>query len=94
VYLWSCIGIANNEAAAATYHLLNCPLQQPCKTRAMKELTKALEKLLADAEDCDLISKLATDPLKRDTFKRLADQLRLSAADIEKALSQARTSGI
>ena len=60
----------------------------------MKELARALEKLLADAEDCDLISKLATDPLKRDTFKRLAEQLRLSAADIERALSQAGTSGL
>jgi hypothetical protein len=54
----------------------------------MNDMAMAVEKLLADADDCDLISKLATDPLKRTTFKRLADQLRL-AADELKAVMEA-----
>ena len=42
-----------------------------------------LEKLLVEAEDCDLIGNLATDPRKRELFKRLATDLRNMARDIE-----------
>jgi hypothetical protein len=42
-----------------------------------------LEKLLVEAEDCDLIDQLATDPQKRERFKRLATDLRGMARDIE-----------
>ena len=59
----------------------------------MEDLKKTLEKLLTDAEDCDLIGKLATDPLKRDTYLRLAKQLRLSASDLEQTMAQKRAMG-
>jgi hypothetical protein len=52
----------------------------------MKYLMETLQKLRADAEDCDLISKLATDPAKREIFAKLASQLRLAATDIEQAM--------
>jgi hypothetical protein len=39
----------------------------------MKDLRETLEKLRADAEDCLLISRLATDKVKRETFKNLKD---------------------
>jgi hypothetical protein len=42
-----------------------------------------LEKLLVEAEDCDLIGKLATDTQKRELFKKLANGLRSMARDIE-----------
>ena len=42
-----------------------------------------LEKLLVEAEDCDLIGKLATDPQKRELFKKLANDLRSMARDLE-----------
>ena len=48
---------------------------------------ETLSKLRADAEDCDLISKLATDPAKRATFAKLASQLRLAASDVEQAIA-------
>ena len=59
----------------------------------MKDLTDRLQQLLADAEDCDLIGKLATDMTKRETFKRLADQLRKAAADIEQVIAQKKAAG-
>jgi hypothetical protein len=59
----------------------------------MRDMAHTLGKLRADAEDCDLISKLATDPLKRATYKRLADQLRLSAAELERAMTGKRDLG-
>jgi hypothetical protein len=59
----------------------------------MKDLTEKLQQFLADAEDCDLISKLATDMTKRETFKRLADQLRNAAADIEQVIAQKKAAG-
>lgn len=42
----------------------------------MEELKSKLDKLLADAEDYDLIAKLATDPARREAFNRLAAQTR------------------
>ena len=38
----------------------------------MENLKATLEKLLTDAEDCALNSKLATDRKKRDLFNKLA----------------------
>jgi hypothetical protein len=49
----------------------------------MKDLRAKLEKILADAEDCDLIAKLATTATKRETFQKVAAQLRAAAAELE-----------
>jgi hypothetical protein len=48
----------------------------------MEDLTAKLEKLLTEAEDCDLIGRLATEPAKRELFKKLARDLRSMASDI------------
>jgi hypothetical protein len=53
----------------------------------MKELSARLEKLLIEAEDCDLIGKLATDPNKRELFKKLAVDLRTMARDVQAVIS-------
>ena len=58
----------------------------------MDEMKAKLDRLLAEAEDCDLIGKLATDPEKRAYFAKLAGQLRAMADDI-KAVLAARTFG-
>jgi hypothetical protein len=42
-----------------------------------------LKKLLTEAEDCDLIGKLATDKRKRKLFEKLATDLRGMARSIE-----------
>jgi SepF-like predicted cell division protein (DUF552 family) len=49
----------------------------------MKDLKAELEKLLTNAEDCTLIARLATDKNKRETFSRIAKQLREMAADLQ-----------
>ena len=48
----------------------------------MKDFSAKLEKLLAEAEDCELIGKLATDLRKRELFIRLAADLRNMARDV------------
>jgi SepF-like predicted cell division protein (DUF552 family) len=48
----------------------------------MKDLNAELEKLLLNAEDCELIARLATDRAKRETFSRIAKQLREMAAEL------------
>ena len=53
----------------------------------MKDLRDTLEKLGADAEDCALISKLATDKVKRETLAKLAEHLRQMAADVEAVIA-------
>ena len=56
----------------------------------MEDMQARLEKLLADAEDCALIGKLATDVKKRDLFNRLAADLRGMASDVQAVLALKR----
>jgi SepF-like predicted cell division protein (DUF552 family) len=49
----------------------------------MKDLKAELEKLLVNAEDCELIARLATDKEKRETFSRIAKQLRGMADELK-----------
>jgi hypothetical protein len=59
----------------------------------MKDLREKLEKLRADADDCALISRLAVDKVKRETFARLAEHLTQMAADIEGVIAAKIASG-
>jgi hypothetical protein len=60
----------------------------------MQDLREKLEKLLTEAEDCDLIGRLATDKPKRELFKKLATDQRGMARDIEAMIvSKSRESG-
>jgi hypothetical protein len=52
----------------------------------MKDATKKLERLLTDAEDCALLSKLAADPAKRERFARLSTRFREMAKKLETAI--------
>jgi hypothetical protein len=56
----------------------------------MKDLRATLERLLTEAEDGELIGKLATDVNKRELFEKMATGLRAMAKDIE-AMIGART---
>jgi len=53
----------------------------------MKDMEQHYLKLRADAEECSNISKLATDPQKRDLFARLAQHLNVLAAEVARAIS-------
>ena len=53
----------------------------------MKDLKAELEKLLVNAEDCELIARLAADKAKRQTFSRIAKQLREMAAELKADIS-------
>ena len=52
----------------------------------MQDLHAKLEKLLLEAEDCELIAGLATDIKKRVFFANLAVQLRTLAHDVDEAI--------
>jgi len=49
----------------------------------MQDLKTELEKLLVNAEDCELIARLASDKEKRETFSRIARQLRGMADELK-----------
>ena len=53
----------------------------------MEDLSAKLEKLLIEAEDCDLIGRLATDLNKRELFKKMAIDLHILADDIQAAIA-------
>ncbi|HZE55712.1 MAG TPA: hypothetical protein VE111_20850 [Bradyrhizobium sp.] len=59
----------------------------------MEDMTAQLEKLRIDAEDCALISKLATDLEKREPFARLADHLGVLASEAERAMAAKMAGG-
>ena len=49
----------------------------------MQDLKAKLEKLRSEADDCELIARLANDIHKRELLLRLAVDLRTMARDIE-----------
>ena len=51
----------------------------------MNDFEAKLEELLTEAEDCDLIAELATDPQKRDLYTKLANDYR---ADLERLVAR------
>ena len=53
----------------------------------MEDLRAKLEKLLLEAEDCELIAKLATDIKKRAFFAKLSVQLKAMARDVEQMIA-------
>ena len=59
----------------------------------MEDMTAHLEKLRIDAEDCALISKLATDLQKRELFARLAEHLGVLASEVERAMATRMAGG-
>jgi hypothetical protein len=55
----------------------------------MQDLKSRLEKLTADATECELIGNLAVDQAKRTTFRRLAEQFRRMADELSADLAEA-----
>lgn len=47
------------------------------------DLRAKLQRLLSEAADCDIIGNLAPDKAQRDSFRKLASELRATARDIE-----------
>jgi hypothetical protein len=54
----------------------------------MQELKAKLEKLIADAAECDLIASLAAEKDKRDAFRSLAAQYRSMAQAIRTVIAE------
>jgi hypothetical protein len=52
----------------------------------MKDTREWAEKLRTEAEECRLISKLATNLEKRDTFARLAETIHSQAAELKELI--------
>ncbi|MBR0872321.1 hypothetical protein JQ633_18290 [Bradyrhizobium tropiciagri] len=52
----------------------------------MQDLRAALERLRIEAEECELISKLATNQAKKDLFAKLAAHHRTLAGEVERAM--------
>ena len=59
----------------------------------MKDYQTYLEKLRTDAAECRLISDLATDPAKRDSFDRLAAHFTGLADQVELEMLRRDRSG-
>jgi hypothetical protein len=56
----------------------------------MKDVREWVERLRKEAEECRLISKLATNPAKRETFARLAEGHDRQADDLESLIASGK----
>ncbi len=59
----------------------------------MQDMQAKLEKLLIEAENCALISKLATDKVKQELFARLAEHLNVLASELRRVINEKQASG-
>jgi hypothetical protein len=59
----------------------------------MKDIKQRIEKLRVNAEDCILISKLATSPTKREAFRKLADEYQSMARELEERIASGDLTG-
>jgi CHASE2 domain-containing sensor protein len=59
----------------------------------MKDMRAHLEKLRAQAAECEVIRDLATDEAKRELFERLAKHHKVLADHVEQAMAEARAAG-
>lgn len=64
---------------------------EKARGHGMEDLRAKLEKLLTEADDCELIGRLATDIQKRELFKKLAVDLRSMAHDIRSMIGPNRS---
>jgi hypothetical protein len=56
----------------------------------MQDMKAHLEKLRVEAEECELISKLATNATKKQLFAKLAAHHRALADEVEKAMAASK----
>ena len=49
----------------------------------MRDFKERIDQLLSDADDCEFVGDLATDPAKRATFRRIALQFRKIAVELK-----------
>ena len=59
----------------------------------MKDMQAHLEKLRAQAAECELVRDLATDETKRELFDRLARHHKVLADHIEQAIAESKATG-
>jgi hypothetical protein len=63
-------------------------LKSSPKAGSMKDFNPRFEKLLIQAEDCDLIAKQAPNTKKRELFAKLATDLRAMAHDVRAKMAE------
>lgn len=64
---------------------LGCSQQ---RNTVMRDMHKHLEKLRVQIAECEMIRDLASDPGKRELFRRLAEHHKVLAMEIEKAIDE------
>lgn len=59
----------------------------------MQDAKARLEKLRADAADCDIIAKLATNKAKREAFRELSESYQRMADELEALIASGNFPG-
>jgi hypothetical protein len=54
----------------------------------MRDMQAHLEKLCTETAECEMIAQLATDKAKQELFTKLAEQYKVLASEVERAIKK------
>ena len=92
----TCLRASTAGSSRITVPLLQSELSPPADQaygRGMEDMLAHLETLQVQIAECEMIRDLATDPVKRALFTKLAEHYKVLAAEVQRAINEQQARG-
>jgi hypothetical protein len=92
----TCLRASTAGSSRITVPLLQSELSPPADqaySRGMEDMLAHLETLQVQIAECEMIRDLATDPVKRALFTKLAEHYKVLAAEVQRAINEQQARG-
>ena len=92
----TCLRGSTAGSSRITVPLLQSELSPPADqaySRGMEDMLAHLETLQVQIAECEMIHDLATDPVKRALFTKLAEHYKVLAAEVQRAINEQQARG-
>jgi len=92
----TCLRASTAGSSRITVPLLKSELSPPADqaySRGMEDMLAHLETLQVQIAECEMIRDLATDPVKRALFTKLAEHYKVLAAEVQRAINEQQARG-
>ena len=92
----TCLRASTAGSSRITVPLLKSELSPPADqaySRGMEDMLAHLETLQVQIAECEMIHDLATDPVKRALFTKLAEHYKVLAAEVQRAINEQQARG-
>ena len=92
----TCLRASTAGSSRITVPLLQSELSPPADQaygRGMEDMLAHLETLQVQIAECEMIHDLATDPVKRALFTKLAEHYKVLAAEVQRAINEQQARG-